>query len=254
MTAYDILGRGYAGMRRPDPHIAEAIEAALADAETVVNVGAGTGSYEPAGRIVLAVEPSEVMIRQRSARAAPCVRAAAELLPLRSDAVDAAMAILTVHHWTDPERGLREMRRIARKRVVLLTWVPDGPPFWLTRDYFPEILAEDRRIFPETAELVRLLERLVGTTHIAPMPIPHDCADGFLGAYWQRPEAYLRREVRDAISSFAGFDPAPGLKRLSEDIEGGRWAERNRHLRDQRQIDLGYRLIRCEVDKDRLLA
>jgi SAM-dependent methyltransferase len=248
VAKYDILGRGYAAMRRPEPRIAEAIEAALGDAQTVVNIGAGTGSYEPAGRTMLAIEPSDMMIRQRSAHAAPCIRATAEALPLGANAVDAAMAILTVHHWTDPERGLAEMRRVARKRVILLTWVPDSPSFWLTADYFPEIPAEDGRIFPETAELTSLLERVIGTAQIMPLPIPHDCADGFLCAYWRRPEAYLRAEVRGAISSFARFDPARGLTRLRDDIETGRWAERNRHLLSLCELDLGYRLILCEID------
>src|SRR6476661_2355024 len=139
MALYDNIGCNYARSRRPDPRIASAIEAALGDAQNVVNIGAGTGSYEPPGRTVIAIEPSEVMIRQRPARAAPCLQGSAEALPLETASVDAAMAVLTIHHWTDLEQGLGEMARVARKRAVLLTWVPDVAPFWLTEDYFPEI-------------------------------------------------------------------------------------------------------------------
>ena len=177
---------------RPDQRIASAIEAALGDAQ-VVNIGAGTGSYEPLGRTVIAVEPSEVMIRQRPAGAAPCLRGSAEALPLETASVDAAMAILSAHHWTDLERGFSEMARVARKRAVLLTWVPDAAPFWLTEDYFPEIAAHDRTIFPSAAALTAMLERMIGPVHMTPVPIPHDCTDGLLCAYWRRPECLPRR-------------------------------------------------------------
>lgn len=250
MTLYDTIGRGYAALRRPDPRIAAAIEHALGDATGVVNVGAGAGSYEPPGRTVLAVEPSEVMIRQRSAGAAgaaPCVRGSAEALPLESASVDAAMAILSAHHWSSLEGGLAEMVRVARRRIVLLTWVPDSPPFWLTRDYFPEIAAHDRTIFPESAALSGLLVRLGGQVHMAPLPVPHDCEDGFLCAYWRRPEAYLREDVRGAISSFSRIDARPGLARLEADLASGRWAERNGDLLRLGELDAGYRLVRCEL-------
>ena len=251
MALYDSIGRTYAAFRRPDPRIAAAIEAALGDAASVVNVGAGTGSYEPSGRSVIAVEPSEVMIRQRPAGAAPCRQATAEALPLETKSADAAMAVLSVHHWTDMEQGLREMARVARKRVVLLTWVPDGPPFWLTRDYFPEIAAHDRDAFPTAAELGTLLERTVGPARIVPVLIPHDCTDGFLCAYWRRPEAYLDPAVRSGMSSFARLDPEPGLARLDADLSSGRWHERNGHLWALETLDLGYRIAVCEIDRQR---
>lgn len=250
MTLYNSIGRGYATLRQPDPRIALAIEAALGDASSVVNVGAGTGSYEPPGRTVMAVEPSEVMIRQRRASAAPCVQASAESLPMESASVDAAMAVLSAHHWSDLERGLGEMARVARKRVVLLTWVPppDSPPFWLTDEYFPEILAHDRTIFPSTAALAAMLERVAGPVRMMiPVPIPHDCTDGFLGAYWRRPECYLDAERRSAISSFARIDAEPGLCRLRADLSSGRWAERNRHLVTLEELDAGYRIMWCET-------
>lgn len=247
MAVYDSIGRNYADLRRPDPRITAVIHAALGDAASVVNVGAGTGSYEPTDRTVLAVEPSEVMIRQRPAGAAPCLQGWAEALPLETGSVDAALGVLTVHHWTDIEQGLAEMARVARKRVVLLTWVPDGPPFWLTQEYFPEITAQDERTFPPAAVLAEMLERIVGPVAIEPVPTPHDCTDGFLGAYWRRPESYLSAEVRGAISSFSMFDFEPGLARLRDDLASGRWAERHRHLLDREALDLGYRLVRCEV-------
>lgn len=246
MALYDNIGRGYAAHRRPDPRIAAAIRAALGDAASVVNVGAGSGSYEPE-QTVLAVEPSEVMIRQRPSGAAPCVCGTAEAIPLGPRAVDAAMAVLCVHHWPDLERGLREMTRVAMKRVVLLTWVPDSPAFWLTRDYFPEIAAHDRTIFPTSDVLAGMLTGIVGPTVIRPVPVPHDCVDGFLCAYWRRPERYLDAEVRGAMSSFARIDASGGLARLCEDLSSGRWTERNRDLLELDSMDLGYRLAKCEV-------
>jgi SAM-dependent methyltransferase len=252
MALYDSIGCNYAELRRPDHRIASAIDAALGDALSVVNIGAGAGSYEPPGRTVIAVEPSEVMLGQRPASAAPCLRGSAEALPLATASVDAAMAVLTIHHWTDLERGLREMARVARKRAVLLTWVPDAAPFWLTNDYFPEIVVHDRKIFPSAAALMAMLGRMIGPAHMTPVPIPHDCTDGMLGAYWRRPEAYLSADVGRAMSSFARIDAEAGLARLRADLSSGRWAERNGHLLALDAIDLGYRIVRCEVgSKDR---
>jgi SAM-dependent methyltransferase len=248
VALYDQIGRNYAELRRPDPRIAAIIHAALGDASSVVNVGAGTGSYEPADRRVLAVEPSEVMIRQRPADAAPCLQGWAEALPLETGSVDAAMGLLTVHHWQDVAQGLAEMVRVARKRIVLLTWVPDSAPFWLTETYFPEITERDRQVFPTTPALTELLERAVGRATIEPVAIPHDCSDGFLCAYWRRPEAYLSAEVRSAISSFSVFDFEPGLERLRADLDSGRWVERHGDLLHHEAMDLGYRLVRCEID------
>jgi SAM-dependent methyltransferase len=247
MALYDRIGRNYAAFRRPDRRIASGIDAALGDAIGVVNVGAGAGSYEPRGRTVLAVEPSDVMIRQRPEGAAPCLRGSAEALPLGTAAVDAAMAVLSMHHWTDLERGLGELARVARQRVVLLTWVPDAAPFWLTADYFPEIAAHDRTIFPGTKALRAMLERLIGPVQLSPVPIPHDCTDGVLGAYWRRPEAYLSAERRSVMSSFTRIDAEAGLARLRADLSSGRWAARNGHLLALETLDIGYRLVRCEI-------
>lgn len=252
MALYDSIGLGYAARRRPDPRIAAAIDAALGDAASVANIGAGSGSYEPPTRTVIAVEPSEVMIRQRPTSAAPCRQGSAESLPLETKSVDAAMAILSAHHWTSVERGLAEMARVARKRVILLTWVPDAAPFWLTDDYFPEIVAHDRRIFPNAARLTAMVEDAAGgPARLTPLLIPHDCIDGFLCAYWRRPDAYLNPEVRSAISSFARIDAEAGLARLREDLSSGRWAERNGSLLTLDALDAGYRLVTCEISSKR---
>lgn len=247
LPLYDTIGRRYASFRRPDPRIAAAIDHALGDAATVVNIGAGTGSYEPTGRQVIAVEPSEVMIRQRPPEAARCVRGWAEALPIETASVDAALAVLSAHHWSDPRRGFEEMRRVARRRIVLLTWVPDALPFWLTRDYFPEILANDRTIFPSTEALTELLLSTIGPARVMPVAVPHDCTDGFLCAYWRRPECYLDADRRSAISSFARIDAEPGLAALRADLASGRWADRNADLLTRDALDLGYRLVCCEI-------
>jgi SAM-dependent methyltransferase len=248
LALYDSIGRSYAELRQPDQRIAAVINAALGDATRVVNVGAGTGSYEPLNRTLLAVEPSDAMIRQRPAGAAPCQQGVAEALPIDTKSVDAAMAILTVHHWTDIELGLREMARVARKRVVLLTWVPDTGPFWLTEEYFPEIFEIDCKIFPSTRALSAILDRNIGPVHIAPVPIPYDCTDGFLCAYWRRPDAYLNSKVRGAISTFTKIDPEAGLARLRADLLSGRWAERHQNLLSLNVLDFGYRIFRCDID------
>src|SRR5687767_10099719 len=208
---YDTIGQAYSTRRRPDPRIAARIGALIGRDATVLNVGAGSGSYEPVHNDVIAVEPSAVMIGQRLPSAAPAVRAVAEELPFRDEAFDVALAILTVHHWNDQKRGLEECARVARDRVVLLTWDPEAEGFWLVRDYFPEILAVDRVIFPS----MQSLNTVLGPVAVSPLPIPADCVDGFLGAYWQRPEAYLDPEVRGGISSFCRLaNVKPNLERL----------------------------------------
>jgi SAM-dependent methyltransferase len=245
-AAYDAIGRDYGAQRRPDPRIAAAIRAALGDAARVVNVGAGTGSYEPADLGVVAVEPSRVMIGQRRAGAAPAVQGAAEALPFADGAFDAALAVLTLHHWRDRGTGLAELVRVARRRVVIVTWDPACTgDFWLTRDYLRAVVDLDAAIFPTLAEL----DRALGGVRVAPLPIPHDCADGFLGAFWSRPEAYLDPAVRSAMSTLAWLAPAvvaSGVARLADDLATGRWESRYGHLRAEREADLGYRLVVAE--------
>ena len=240
MADYDVIGRAYARRRRPDPRIARAIFSALGGARSVLNVGAGTGSYEPADRTVVAVEPSLVMIRQRPEGSAPAVRGSADRLPFADGSCDAALAVLTVHHWPNQRAGLEEMRRVARERMVILTWDTTHPGFWLVRDYFPDLVEHDRRIFPTLGEL----EAVLGRVEVSAVPVPHDCVDGFLGAYWRRPEAYLNEEVRAGISTFARIgDVAPRIERLRGDLESGRWMDNNAELLGLEELDVGYRLV-----------
>jgi len=240
---YDRIGPAYTGTRRPDPRIAARIRAALGNARSVVNVGAGAGAYEPSDRRVTAVEPSTPMIAQRPDDAAPVIQASAEDLPLATDSVDAAMAVLTIHHWGDVRRGIEELRRVARARVVVLTWDPSfSKRFWLGRDYLPDLAERDAQRFPSLGAQ----ERALGDPTVEAVPIPHDCVDGFLGAYWRRPAAYLDPEVRGAISTFhlcADSELAEPLRRLREDLDSGRWAARNEALLEREELDLGYRLL-----------
>lgn len=240
MTAlYDTIGKGYAALRRPDPSIQRAILEALGNASTVVNVGAGAGSYEPADRWIVAVEPSMTMIRQRPSDSAAVVQATAMALPFRSGSFEAALAILTVHHWPDKGRGLEELRRVAKGRVVIFTWDPAHPGFWLT-EYFPEALTIDRPMFPTLDEF----QLRLGSVEVRSVPIPHDCSDGFMAAYWRRPEAYLDQRVRDAISTFSRLpDVTSGLRRLNGDLRSGEWQRRFGELSKATEFDLGYRLI-----------
>lgn len=244
---YDRLGIGYRSYRRPDPRLAAAIDAALgAEAHTVVNVGAGAGSYEPRGREVVAVEPSAAMVAQRPRppRAAPVVRGTALRLPFADGAFAAALAVLTVHHWPDRAQGLRELRRVARGRVVVLNHDPLATPFWLVDEYFPEVRGIDRAIFPTADEF----ERAFGPCRILPVPIPADCSDGFLGAYWRRPERYLEPGVRAAISTFDRVTRLEaGLSALARDLADGTWERRHGHLRHLDTLDLGYRLVVSEA-------
>ena len=240
---YDTIGTTYAEYRRPDPRIAAQIMTALGGAKTIINVGAGTGSYEPKDRNVVAVEPSETMIRQRARDAAPVVRASAMNLPFRDDAFDVALAVLTVHHWPDQVRGCLEMARVS-KRSIFLTWEPCDTPSWLTRDYFPEILANDLKVFPAVESFYEPLFKKITIRTIA---IPHDCTDGFLEAYWRRPEAYFDAGVRGAISSFAYVaDVERRLTRLRRDLQDGTWSRRNSDLLNRTELDLGYRLVVAE--------
>lgn len=236
---YDRIGAGYAKLRRPDPRLAGRIDAALGACACVLNVGAGAGSYEPSKRHVIAVEPSFEMIRQRPRASAPVVQAAAERLPFHDRSFDAALAILTVHHWQHRKAGLAEMRRVARERAVIFTWDPEHVGFWLVQQYFPEILASDRRAFPTLREI----EAAIGPAVAGVAPIPADCVDGFLGAYWQRPEQYLDAKVRAAISTFSKFDASAGLARLRRDLDDGAWHAKNGALGALTELDVGYRLV-----------
>jgi len=239
---YDSIGRNYALHRRPDPRIAARLTAALGDASSVLNVGAGSGNYEPSDRHVIAVEPSAVMVLQRAPGAAPAVQARAEALPFADGAFDATMAVLTIHHWSDRARGLAECARVARERVVVLTWDPAFDRFWLLRDYFPEFVDSDRKVFPPITSYVDAFGPEVQVA-IDAVPVPHDSIDGFLGAYWARPAAYLDPAVRAGMSSFARPGMEARLARLSADLASGVWHARNGHLLEDDALDLGYRLV-----------
>jgi SAM-dependent methyltransferase len=239
---YDTIGEGYSRWRRPDPRIAAAILSGLGDATSIVNVGAGTGSYEPADRRVVAVEPSATMIRQRPPTAAPVVRASASALPFRDGAFDASLAILTIHHWPDKRTGLQELRRTACRRTVVFTYDPACTGFWLT-DYFPELQAIDQGMCPPIEDLRNEL----GSVRVFDVPVPHDCTDGFQGAYWRRPRSYLDPSVRSAISSFARLaDAGPGLAALEADLASGAWERRYGDVLSRDTLDLGYRLVVAE--------
>lgn len=238
-ASYDTIGVNYSDLRKPDTRIGAAIERALGLAKTVLNVGAGAGSYEPAGRRVTAVEPSAEMIGQRRDAAARVVQGRAENLPFGDDSFDASMAVLTVHHWTDKAKGLREMRRVTRGPVVVLTFDPAHRGFWLA-DYLPELVALDDVQMPRITDYGAWL----GSVEISAVPVPHDCTDGFLYAYWRRPAAYLDPGIRAAMSSFWILgDVSEGLERLAGDLDTGAWAQRYADLLDRHEYDAGYRLV-----------
>ncbi len=245
-ATYDRIGIGYSDIRRPDPRIAARIEAALGEARTVLNVGAGTGSYEPTGREVTAVEPSEVMIAQRPPGAAPVVQARAEQLPFEDDSFDAAMAIITVHHWNDAAAGLAEMVRVARDRVVVLTF--DPPPLrehWLVR-YVPGLYDAHVEML---GSIEATLDALPGAT-VEPVPMPRLCTDAFWCALWDRPELHLDPNVRRASSGWHSIDPEEaerGLAALRADLESGTWDERWGRLRETAEFDIGLRLVIAEI-------
>jgi SAM-dependent methyltransferase len=242
---YDAIGGEYAVTRREDPRIAALIHAALGQARTIVNVGAGAGSYEPRDRQVLAVEPSEVMIAQRDSRLPPAILGGAYPLPFEDQSMDAAMAILTIHHWDeDQERGVREMRRVARGPVVILTFDPEvSARMWLMADYLPEVAELDRRIFPTTQALARWLDAGVDVREV---PIARDTPDWTLGSFWAHPERVIDAQARNSTSGFARM-PQEVVNRVVEavahDLQDGTWNARHGHLRDLDEYDAGLRLL-----------
>ncbi len=242
---YERHGRGYADRRRADPRIAARVHAGLGDARTVVNVGAGAGSYEPTDRWVLAVEPSARMRAQRPPGSAPAIDARAEALPLDDGAVDAAMACATIHHWQPPEAGLAELRRVARGRVVVLTFDLDGHPEWIL-DYLADgVRIERPRLLPIDA----VAAALGGRTFVERVPTPADCADGFVEAFWNRPEAFLDAGVRAAQSTWSLLGPEAErriVERLRADLESGAWDAAHGHLRKAASFDGSVRLVISE--------
>jgi SAM-dependent methyltransferase len=247
-SSYDRIGGGYAVMRRADARIATRIHGALGDARTVVNVGAGAGAYEPDDRKVLAIEPSEEMIARRAPDSAPAIRGYAESLPLPANSVDAAMACMTLHHWSDWRIGVQELRRVARKRIVIFTYDHSyAKHFWLLRDYLPRLARLDCARFPGIDE-----QRVAmgDEVKVEAVPIPHDCENGFLAAYWRRPRAYLDEQIRSGMSTFhlpGAQRMLDGLNELADDLQTGRWESRNQDIIDRDHLDLGYRLLVTEL-------
>ena len=238
---YDRIGVGYRARRRPEPAWQRQIERALGDASTLLNVGAGTGSYEPVGRSVVAVEPSLTMIAQRSSGAAPVVRAVGEHLPFADRSFDVGLAVLTLHHWTDAAGGLAELARVTDRQIIV-TWDPAvTSTFWLIDDYIPEMGEWETHLATLDTVTAHLpVER------IEPMPVPATCTDGVMAAYWRRPEAYLDAGVRAAISNLSLIDQgavARGLAQLRRDIADGTWQARYADLLARDELDLGYRLV-----------
>ncbi len=240
IAVYDEIGRGYSAIRRPDARLAAVIASGLGTAETVVNVGAGAGSYEPADRSVVSVEPSAVMLAQHPGRCR--VQATAEDLPFRSGTFDAAMAVMTVHHWPDVRSGLAELRRVAGRRLVF-TWDPGWDRvLWVVEEYVPEIRRLERSRFASLDQMVELM----GAHPVVPFPIPWDFSDGYQPAFWRRPDAYLDPVVRAASSTFASLPASvvePAMGRLRQDLESGIWRERHQDLLEAEAVDYGYRLL-----------
>jgi SAM-dependent methyltransferase len=246
-AAYDEIGVNYSDFRRADPRIEARVWTALGDARSVANVGAGTGSYEPRDREVIAIEPSSLMIAKRPAGAAPALQGVAEALPLDEQSVDAAMAIFTVHHWSDLGAGLTEMRRVARQRIVLLTIdATKNAEIWTLAEYFPEAMALEEELMPSIASLE---SRLPGVT-IETVPMPSRCRDEFTSALWDRPELFLEPATLRASSLWHRLSPEVierGQERLRADLASGRWDEAHGHLRALPELDIGLRLITAEL-------
>jgi SAM-dependent methyltransferase len=230
---YRAHGRGYARQRRTDPRLEAWVHAALGDARTILNVGAGAGSYEPLDRHVLAVEPAAAMRAQRPAYLSPAIAAAAESLPLDDQSFDAAMALVTVHQWPDLAKGLGELRRVTRGPIVVLTFDPDALDRWWMADYAAEMLAVERRRFPSVATLVGALG---GACEVQALPIPNDCVDGFSEAFHARPEAFLDPAVRRSQSAWSFVPDAVQARivaHLADDLASGEWDRRHGHWRVQ---------------------
>jgi len=236
---YDEIGLNYTNLRQSDARIAQRIEAALGDAHSVLNVGAGAGSYEPINRQITALEPSAKMILQRPASNATVIQGNAENLPFDNQSFDASMAVLTIHHWFDQESGVMEMRRVTQGKIVFLTYDPSFRGFWLA-DYFPALVTLDEGQMPQ----IENYKKWLGSVEVSPVSIPYNCTDGFLAGYWRRPAAYLDERARAAMSSFWALgDVSEGLGRLEMDLKSGVWEQRYAHLLNIEELDCGYRLV-----------
>lgn len=245
MPRYDQIGQGYSATRREDPRLAARILAELGPSKSVVNVGAGTGLYEPRDRHVVAIEPSDVMAAQRAPDLAPAIRASADALPLRDRSVDAALTVLSLHHWDDgQERGVRELRRVARGPVVIVAFEPAVcAQMWLAKEYLPEVAALDLQSAPSMQQLTHWLG---GNPRVEVLPVPRDTLDWTLMSFWAHPERVLDEQARNATSGFARM-PAAVVQRVvtavERDLRDGSWDRRHGALRSLEDYDAGMRLV-----------
>jgi SAM-dependent methyltransferase len=241
---YDDIGINYSVTRCTDPKIAKQLYSELQGAARIVNIGAGTGSYEPENVELIAVEPSSEMISQRKIGSYRVEKAFAEKLPFENGSFTHAMTVLSMHHWESRPLAFSEINRVATEKFVAITWDPESEPFWLTRDYFPEIYEMDKRIFPDLEELSNHFDEV----QITPLKIPADCKDGLLAAFWKRPEAYLSSKVRKSTSPFSKIgNLSEGLHKLEDDLASGVWAKNNHAILSSSSIDVGYRVISAKV-------
>ena len=241
---YDKLGHTYSGHRQTDPRIAALVHDQLADAKTILNVGAGAGSYEPQDKYVVAVEPSVVMRRQRlTLGKVPAIDAKADQLPFDDKTFDASMAMVTIHHWPDIAKGLRELRRVTRNQVLIMTFDPDELDNFWNAEYFPEVIAVEKARYPNIEFITKALG---GNCSVIPVPIPIDCKDGFQEAFYGRPEAFLQKEGRLSQSAW-GFIPDEKqleiVQRLEQDLASGAWDKKYGHFRTQPFFTCALRLI-----------
>jgi SAM-dependent methyltransferase len=242
---YDRIGAGYHHSRQADSNLTSLIRQALSGAERIINIGAGTGSYEPEDARLLAVEPSATMIAQRPHNAHPAILARADDIPVTDQSFTHAMTVLSMHHWPDRAAAFAEIKRITSQKFIAVTWLPENHNFWLTADYFPEIQTIDEQIFPSEAEW----QEHFSHTTIQPIMIPADCQDGFLAAFWQRPERYLDARVRQAMSTFGKIKHLDeGLNRLRKDLANGAWHRRYGQLLNEDSFDAGYRLFTADLE------
>ena len=243
---YDDIGINYSVTRCTDPKIAQQLYAELQGATRIVNIGAGTGSYEPENVDLVAVEPSSKMIAQRKRGSHHVEQAFAEKLPFENRSFSHAMTVLSMHHWENRALAFNEINRVVTEKFVAITWDPQSDPFWLTRDYFPEIHEMDKAIFPDLAELTEHFDDV----KMVPLQIPNNCQDGFFAAFWQRPKAYLSSQVRQAMSPFAKIQNlSEGLQKLENDLASGVWAAKNHAILGVPFLNAGYRLITAKVRK-----